>query len=86
MMHLINLVNLLDYKERRKLIDHKLIKEMKILKKCLLVFMFLCVSITLFSFTNGKINNAYANENELVIDDAFYDPDEVIQTTMLDAK
>ena len=31
--------------------------------------MFLCVSITLFSFANGEINNAYANENELVIDD-----------------
>ncbi len=31
--------------------------------------MFLCVSITLFSFANEEINNAYANENELVIDD-----------------
>ncbi len=31
--------------------------------------MFLCTSITLFSFTNTKINNAYVNDNELVIED-----------------
>ena len=31
--------------------------------------MFLCTSITLFSFTNTKINNAYVNDKELVIED-----------------